>query len=354
MKIISLFDGMSCGMIAAQLTGAKVEQYDAWEIDKYAVQTSAHNFPEIRHHGDVFDGEFTAYRGYDLLMGGSPCTYWSIAQTTTKKQTTASGMGWELFSQYFRALHEAQPRVFIYENNQSMSDDIKACISEAFGFEPIAIDSATVSAQSRKRLYWVGVRQPDLTYRKAPIAQPACRGIMVRDILDTAAGSPARGSVWGRTKAPRHSLAPKRVGTKPRQRDGVLTDGQAFCIYSVDGKGTTLKANAGGAAGKTGLYAVPGEPAEGQTAYDVKGCRTEIDGRQYPIKLRDGRYVIRPLTVAESKRLQTVPDWYDFSVVSEEQARKMLGNGWTCEVIAHLIRGARQACIFGSKEERQA
>ena len=92
---------------------------------------------------------------------------------------------------------------------------------------------------------------------------------------------------------------------------------------------------------------MPGEPAEGQTAYDVQSGRFELGGRSYPIKLPDGRYTLRTLTVSECKRLQTVPEWYDFSCVSEEQARKMLGNGWTCEVIAHLIRGAMKSSIFG-------
>ena len=86
MKVISLFDGMSCGMIAMKLAGVPVDRYDAWEIDKYAVTASKHNFPEIEHHGDVFDADFTKYRGYDFLMGGSPCTYWSIAQSPDKRE----------------------------------------------------------------------------------------------------------------------------------------------------------------------------------------------------------------------------------------------------------------------------
>ena len=134
----------------------------------------------------------------------------------------------------------------------------------------------------------------------------------------------------------------------PRQRDGVQTDGQAFIIYSTDGKAPTLKANAGGAQGKTGLYAVPATTNDDpQEVHDVTDCRIEIGGRRYPIKLRDGGYIIRPLTISEAKRCQTVPEWYDFTCVSSEQAYKMLGNGWTVEVIAHLIRGAIRSSIFG-------
>ena len=338
MKILSLFDGMSCGMIAASLAGLTVERYDAWEIDEYAVTTSAHNFPEVRHHGDVFEGDFMEYQGYGFLLGGSPCTYWSSAQQSVKKNTNPQGMGWELFSQYCRALYEARPRRFIYENNSSMPDDVRQEITQIFGFEPAEIDSARVSAQSRKRLYWVGIRQPDGKYRAAHIMQPPDRMLAVKDILDDAEPT-TRGSC--------RTHRPGRVGVKPRERDGAQTDGQAFVIYSTEGKSPTLKANAGGAAGKAGWYAVPGEPAEGQTAYDVKGGRFEIGDRSYPIKLPDGRYTIRTLTVSECKRLQTVPEWYDFSSVSEEQARKMLGNGWTCEVIAHLIRSAMKSSVFG-------
>lgn len=123
MKVLSLFDGMSCGMLALQKAGISVESYDAYEIDKYAIQTATHNFPLISEHGDVFQADFTQYKGIDLIVGGSPCTYWSIAQKNNR-ETEASGIGWELFSQYVRAVKEAAPRFFIYENNKSMSDAI--------------------------------------------------------------------------------------------------------------------------------------------------------------------------------------------------------------------------------------
>ena len=96
-KVLSLFDGMACGMIAMQLAGVEVESYDAYEIDKYAIKTAQHNFPMIKEHGDVFEADFTQYEGVDFLIGGSPCTYWSIAQTKNR-ETVASGMGWKLLS----------------------------------------------------------------------------------------------------------------------------------------------------------------------------------------------------------------------------------------------------------------
>lgn len=454
MKILSLFDGMSCGMLAMNAAGIPVERYDAYEIDKYAITASKHNFPQIEQHGDVFAADFTQYRGYDFLIGGSPCTYWSIAQRPDKRETVASGLGWELFSQYVRALHEAQPRMFIYENNKSMSKDIRASITETFGFEPICINSALVSAQNRQRLYWVGVRNEDGTYRKASIEQPADRGILLKDVLDSAVAAqekayailaneykdnPVEGwitkhrrtkvaepagikplgglnnshqrrvvyDITGKTPTlvagmgagggntplvsepvcvasqgrnpdnPSDRTAgieteqrleahedgktntltsvskdnliadPIRVGTMPRENDGEQTGGQAFRIYSPDGKGATIKANSGGGGGKTGLYATTEQPTKEQRVYEVKDGMIEVNGKRYPIKLRDGRYIIRKLTVTECMRLQTVPEWYDFSCVSNTQAYKMLGNGWTVEVIAHLIRGAIKSSILG-------
>ena len=124
MKVLSLFDGMACGALALQVAGIEIESYDAFEIDKYAIKTSTHNFPFIRQHGDVFEADFTKFEGVDLVCGGSPCTYWSIAQKNNR-ETEASGMGWELFSQYVRAIEEAKPRFFIYENNKSMSNAIR-------------------------------------------------------------------------------------------------------------------------------------------------------------------------------------------------------------------------------------
>ncbi|MBQ7346053.1 MAG: DNA cytosine methyltransferase [Oscillospiraceae bacterium] len=183
MRILSLYDGMACGMLALLSCGIDVERYVAYEINEPAIKTASHNFPQIEHRGDVFQGDFTEFRSFDALIGGSPCTHWSIAQTKNR-ETEASGIGWELFCQYKRALDEAQPRWFLYENNKSMSEAIRKSISEAFGFEPICINSALVSAQNRQRLYWVGVRQEDGTYRRVDAPQPEDRGILLRDVLD--------------------------------------------------------------------------------------------------------------------------------------------------------------------------
>ena len=407
MKVLSLFDGMACGMIAMNLAGVDVESYDAYEIDKYAVKTAQHNFPMIRERGDVFAADFTQYEGVDFMVGGSPCTYWSIAQTKNR-ETVASGIGWELFSQYVRALHEAKPKYFIYENNKSMSKEIRASIDKEFGFEAVCINSALVSAQNRQRLYWVGKRNNDGTYSKVNVKQPDDRGILLRDILET--GTPWQDKAYNLTtrcngaipsdtlKRHRHTMVAEpvcvaergrfRIGTIENDAKNHKFDSQQYRVYSPDGKGVTLCGNGGGLGAKTGLYAVPYDCdvvitensircqrrdqkhstvqgshvnfTDGKTqtlspshipnviehksdkkypVYEVRNGLITIKGKQYPIKLQDGCYIIRKLTVRECMRLQTVPETYEFPV-SNSQAYKMLGNGWTCEVIAHLIRSA--------------
>lgn len=412
MKVLSLFDGMACGMLAMLKAGINVSRYVAYEIDKYAIKTSSYNFPTIEHKGDVFAADFSEYDGFDFLIGGSPCTYWSIAQTQNR-ETTASGMGWELFSQYVKALNESKPKYFVYENNKSMSKAIRESISDTFGFEPICINSALVSAQNRQRLYWCGIRQSDGTYKKADIIQPEDKFIMLKDVLDTYAcawqnksyvitATEYKGSNVGHTLEKHVSTMvaePVRVGTMPTL-SGEITNSQANRIYSMDGKSVCIKAEGGGWGAKTGLYAEPVCMRYERTA-EAKACRkayenheihhgyhelhelyprtdgksntlstvlkdnpicepiTEdiisitkapvykvqngiitIKEKQYPIKLIDGYYIIRNLSVKECMRLQTVPDWYEFPV-SNAQAYKMLGNGWTVDVIVHILQGLK-------------
>lgn len=384
---------MACGYIAFKDLGISIGKYYAYEIDKYAIKNSSYNFPDIQHKGNVFNADFAQYKNIDWLIGGSPCTYWSIAQKSSTRETEASGIGWELFSQYVRALKQASPKYFIYENNKSMSNRIKESISATFGFEPVCINSALVSAQNRQRLYWVGIRQTNGTYKKADIEQPEDKKIFLKDILDgmtdrekrqvhnqqygatTEPVAPVCAAERGRyttggeikqnyevrvdgktntlTTVQKDNNVCERVGSYPRP-NGELSTSQAFRIYGVNRKSTTLSANGGGAGAKTGLYAIPveykgEEPTKaisnttGQTytVYKVINGEITIKGRKYPIKLKDGYYIIRKLTVNECKRLQTVPDWYEFPV-SDTQAYKMLGNGWTVDVIKHLIKAVQK------------
>ena len=299
-----------------------------------------------------------------LLLGGSPCTRWSIAQTKNR-ETEASGIGWELFLNYRIARDKYKPDFFLYENNKSMSPAIREQITAELGVEPILINSALVSAQNRQRLYWAGKRNPDGTYSQVDVEQPVDRGILLRGILESGVCWKEKGyallSTTGGTTAddmvsrnthkgvPYNVLVePVRIGTIENDAKNQTFDSQQYRVYSPDAKSVTLCGNGGGLGAKTGLYAVPVIPdGKGQfvikaaggkeiQVYEVRGGRITIKGKTYPIKLADGFYIIRKLTVTECKRLQTVPDAYVFPV-SDTQAYKMLGNGWTVDVIAHIM-----------------
>lgn len=351
-----------------------------------------------------------------LLIGGSPCTHWSIAQTKNR-ETEASGIGWELFLNYRIARDKYQPDFFLYENNKSMSPAIRAQITAELGVEPVLINSALVSAQNRQRLYWVGRRNPDGTYSQVAVEQPVDRGILLRDILESGVCWKEKGyallSTTGGTTVDdmvsRHQrngaaepvaikpltekemdymvretkdgrnhfdfdyfhdatqeksacvtanthkgvpynvlVEPVRIGTIENDAKNQTFDSQQYRVYSPDAKSVTMCGQGGGVGAKTGLYAVPVIPdgkgrfvikaAGGKEipVYEVHGGRITIKGKTYPIKLADGFYIIRKLTVTECKHLQTVPEEYVFPV-SNSQAYKMLGNGWTVDVIAHIM-----------------
>lgn len=381
-----------------------------------------------------------------LLIGGSPCTHWSIAQTKNR-ETEASGIGWELFLNYRIARDKYKPDFFLYENNKSMSPVIRAQITAELGVEPVLINSALVSAQNRQRLYWVGKRKPDGTYSQVAVEQPEDRCILVRDILESGvcwrekaytlkanyfkssatsamdgghfpapmAAEPVNMTADGKAQCLRATYykdgirnmvgntidrktcvaEPVRIGTIDSKAENTDFDSQQYRVYSPDGKSVTLCGNGGGVGAKTGLYAVPAAveynplhscdvvvtdqnirctykdgsgTAQGYTVtfddvkspsviaghahkmklieratdkkqmpvYEVRGGQITIKGKEYPIKLADGFYIIRKLTVTECKRLQTVPEEYVFPV-SATQAYKMLGNGWTVDVIAHIM-----------------
>lgn len=267
-----------------------------------------------------------------LLIGGSPCTHWSIAQTKNR-ETEASGIGWELFLNYRIARDKYKPDYFLYENNKSMSPAIRTQITAELGVEPVLINSALVSAQNRQRLYWVGKREPDGTYSQVRVEQPADRGIILRDILESgvawreksytldahyykSAGvyNPKKQHSYSRLMA----AEPVRIGTIENDAKNPDHDSQQYRVYSPD--------------------ATPVGDPDGKAwpVYEVRDGFITIKGKRYPIKLRDGFYIIRKLTVRECMRLQTVPEEYVFPV-SDSQAYKMLGNGWTVDVIAHIM-----------------
>ena len=313
-----------------------------------------------------------------LLLGGSPCTHWSIAQTKNR-ETRPEGLGWELFLNYLIALKKFKSDFFLYENNKSMAPAIRAQITRELGVEPILINSALVSAQNRQRLYWTNI---------PGVEQPEDLGILLRDILESGlplkekgytlkanyANAGAVNGVCGQhfpapmAAEPVNMTADGKAVTLTARPNGGGVDGQLYAVrtpieynplQSCDVVVTdqnircTYKDGSGTAQGYTvyfddvkGPSVIVGhahkmkiiEPATGKEwpIYEVRDGQITIKGQQYPIKLMDGYYIIRKLTVRECMRLQTVPEGFVFPV-SDTQAYKMLGNGWTVDVIAHIL-----------------
>jgi DNA (cytosine-5)-methyltransferase 3A len=297
-----------------------------------------------------------------LLLGGSPCTQWSIAQKNNR-ETEPKGLGWELFRNYLIAKDKFRPDFFLYENNKSAAQPIKDQISTELDVDLMYINSALVSAQNRQRFYafnW-------------DVEQPGDRGIVLRDVLESsvdekayALAEPIRIPDYGLKDKARplnsyysnncggfeHRMfnknpskqqvdmiaEPIRIGTIENNLKNKNHDSKQYRVYSLDGKSTTLCGQGGGVGAKTGLYACPATGFE-KNVYLVENGFITVKDKQYPINLDDGLYIIRKLTVKECCRLQTLPDDY-CRAVSNTQAYKGLGNGWTAEVIIHILNGA--------------
>ena len=288
MNVLSLFDGISCGMVALEKAGIKVDKYVAYEIDENAITISKNNYPAIEHKGNVVNADFTEYKGYDLILAGFPCQDLSINTKDRKGlRGERSGLFWELV----RAIEEAKPRYFLVENNYKMPKEDEAIITETLGVAPIMINSALVSWQTRKRLYWTNIATN----------QPRDKKIIVNDIIT----HEKREDLFNLTNF-NHNLNNQQYIAAPRRIGTIGKGGQGERVYSLYGKSVTLKANGGGRGAKTGLYL--------------------IDGR------------VRKLIPLEGERLQTLPDNYTAGL-SDTARIKAIGNGWTVDVIAHILRG---------------
>ena len=309
MNVLSMFDGISCGQVALGRAGIEVENYYAAEIDKYAIQVTQRNYPSTIQLGDVFNVDYSKLPKIDMVIGGSPCTHWSIAKKN--RETTSEGIGFDLFMQFVKAVETCKPKYFIYENNHSIHKDIKIAISEKLGVDLIMIDSALLSAQRRKRCYWSNI--PNIT-------QPENKGILLKDILLDGSVSWTDKSycltasyngavVWNTLERKQRTMV-----AEPVRLGHLNKGGQGDRIYSVRGKSICLSANGGGRGAKTGLY---------------------------KIDMPDGDYVIRKLTPIEAERLQTLPDNYTAGI-SNTQRYKAIGNGWTVDVIAHIMQGIKE------------
>lgn len=369
MKVLALFDGMSCGQIALDKLGLFVSEYYASEIDKYAIEITQKNYPNTIQVGDITKLDPNDFKDIDLMLAGSPCQGFSFAG----KQLAFDDPRSALFFEFIRLLKAIKPKYFLLENvrmKQEFIDIISEQVSECypeitFGIEPILINSSLLSAQSRQRLYWTNIPR---------IEQPKDKGIVLKDILET-------------------NTDEKPVkDTERNQRHYRNTDDKALCMTATMYKG----------AGNNGMTLVPQRPQQIGTAVDVNGhdilkrvyspegksptLNTMGGGNREP-KVVCGRYVgrykvdgvrqdhkgsvagktkqmlelrrdqktnnlstvqkdnvltkdevyWRKLTPLECERLQTVPDNYTEGV-SNTQRYKMLGNGWTVDVIAHILK----------------
>nr|DAY08908.1 MAG TPA: Cytosine specific methyltransferase [Caudoviricetes sp.] len=332
MNILSLFDGISVGYLALQRAGIEVNKYYASEIDKYAMQISERNYPDIIRLGDVQDWKRwdIDWSCIDLLIGGSPCQGFSFAG----KQLNFEDERSKLFFEYVDILNHLRtvnPNIKFLLENVRMKKEYQDIITEHLGIKPVTIDSALVSAQRRKRLYWTNI---------ADIKQPEDKGIMLKDIVHETADFVFE--CLGKYRVPFSKtlqIIEKEVG---KSKVGYFrSDSQGNRVHHINDKSVTLVGNAGGLGAKTGLY--------------LFGCITpdRIEKRQIGQRFNDGQKFytltatdkhgvlvegyIRKLTPVECERLQTLPDNYTEGV-SDNQRYKMLGNAWTADVIAYIFK----------------
>ena len=288
MRVLSLFDGMSCGQIALNRLGIKYSAYYASEIDKNAIKVTMSNYPNTIQLGDI-----TKVNGYnlpkiDLLIGGSPCQGFSFAGKGLNFDDPRS----KLFFEYVRLLKETNPKYFLLENVK-MKKEHQDVISSYLGVEPILINSSLVSAQNRERLYWTNIPN---------VSIPKDKGIVVKDII---CGHIDEKIVIPSKYIPNIKEDITEKQNKTIRLGGYMKQGQGQRIYSMMGKSVCLSALGGGWGAKTGLY------------------------------LDNG--LIRKPTQNELEALQTVPIGYTKQAKYTEAA-KMLGNGWTIDIICHILK----------------
>ena len=298
MKVLSLFDGISCGMVALERAKIPVERYVAYEIEPNAIKISKKNYPQIEHCGDVTTADFIQYRGFDLLIGGSPCQGFSSSGKGLNFEDPRS----KLFFEYVRAIKEAQPTYFLLKN-VVMKKEWQDIITKHLGVEPIMINSSLVSAQNRKRLYWTNIPE---------IRQPEDKGIKLEEILEDIPIEDRQYSIKQLNKA---TIVGRRINNKGHREDYNKEISITQCLEVR------------------------------KTNIDKSNCLTTVEKDNVLTPLPAGRHIdpytrklpFRYYTVAEYCRLQTLPDNYT-KAVSDSKAKKLLGNGWTVDVIAHILK----------------
>lgn len=284
MKVLSLFDGISCGRLALQMAGISVKKYAAYEIEPSAIKISKNNWDDIEQCGDVTTADFTQYRGFDLLIGGSPCQSLSILQA--QNRTNLKGKS-KLFFEFVRAMNEVKPKYFLFENVASMNHESKQVISKLLGCDPVLINSNSFVAQDRPRYYWTNI-----TFEK--VIPSECPTVL-KDIMQ-------------------HDVPEKYFYNFPLEEIDMRRKVCTRMIYN----GFDINRR---------VY----NP-------DFKvGCLTAVcGGNQHKKVLDNGR--ARKLTPIEYERLQGLPDNYT-SGVCDGHRYKAIGNGWTVDVIVYILSG---------------
>lgn len=376
MKVLSLFDGISCGRLALERAGIPVEKYYASEIDKYAIQIAQKNYPDTIQVGDVTKLNYLEFLDVDLVIGGSPCQGFSFAG----KQLNFDDPRSKLFFEFVRAVKTIKPKYFLLENVK-MKKEFQDIISEQLGVQPIEINSSLVSAQNRKRLYWTNI--PNVTI-------PEDKGILLKDILHEFSDVPEKSLMNVRNLEHVHrSFGSKAQDITNAEKSTTLTaamgmgggnvpykfdwlnkyivpfdktleildkevtkgkvgyfrqDSQANRVYYIHDKAITLCGDAGGGAAKMGQYLF-GCITPDRVEKRQNGQRFNDGQKFYTLTAQDRHGVlvegyIRKLTPVECERLQTLPDGWTGGV-SDSQRYKALGNGWTVDVIAHILKGIK-------------
>lgn len=252
-----------------------------------------------------------------IVIGGSPCTYWSIAQSKNR-EVNPFGTGWDLFENYLISLDKFNADYFLYENNKSISDDIKREITNTLGVSPICINSSLVSAQNRERLYWTNIPNIQL---------PKDRHIYLENIIETN---------YNDTNIFKFLSNNEMKYMVRETKSGRNHFDFGYYHNSKENKSKCVTANTYRGVPYNVLVCPYLRIYNNLPHYNVLNNNIYIDGEKYRINLEDGDYIFRKLTVTECMKLQTVPLWYKFPV-SDTQAYKMLGNGWTCDIISEIM-----------------
>lgn len=365
MKILSLFDWMSCWQIAINNLWVTNYTYYASEIDKYAIQVAKHNYPNTVHIWDVTKINWSDYQDIDLLIWWSPCQWFSFAG----KQLNFEDERSKLFFEYVRILKETKPKYFLLENVK-MKKEYQDIISEhLFWIQPTIINSSLVSAQNRVRLYWVWELQKDWAYNQVKIEQPQDRKIYLKDIIEIWYYDWEKCIDWLNRIMIKEQVKIRKYPVDLEWLKKCIKEHKNQTIKEIAEKLNQPKTLVEHWFRSDNSFAIPWEDCwielkqllwiktyefdKSMMYFEIRDWKFDMANRVYKInwkaptlttitwwkqkKIIDNNEQIREITPLECERLQTVPDNYT-NIVSNSQRYKMLGNWWTVDVITHILK----------------